>query len=135
MRRLAIALAALLLSALSIAHAEPRSAGPIWNDIDARNKCPRVCGSDGWDGNWRTTVMGRESVCNCGRGRRPHVGDRSDWDRPRGSRKVQINAGPIWHNGDAQAKCPRVCGSVGRWDGNWRTVGPGASTCDCVVGR
>ncbi|WP_454916883.1 mannan-binding protein [Xanthobacter sediminis] len=50
---------------------------------------------------------------------------RADW----------VSAGPIWNNMDAQGKCPRVCGGPGRWDGNWRTVAPGRSTCDCRVGR
>ena len=44
------------------------NAGPLWNQIDAQNKCPDVCRSAGgrtWDGNWKTTEPGRMSVCSC----------------------------------------------------------------------
>src|SRR5262245_5192536 len=40
-------------------------AGPIWNDYDANRKCPVVCGSGRWDGNWKTIQTGRMSVCSC----------------------------------------------------------------------
>jgi len=42
-------------------------AGPIWNNEDAKGKCPRVCNSVGlkWDGNWFTFDPGKNSVCNC----------------------------------------------------------------------
>lgn len=43
------------------------NAGPIWNQPDAQQKCPRVCGQAGgqWNGHWRTTQFGQMSVCNC----------------------------------------------------------------------
>ncbi len=42
-------------------------AGPIWNDMDARKKCPATCSGQGrhWTGQWVTTVPGRMSVCEC----------------------------------------------------------------------
>ena len=49
--------------------------------------------------------------------------------RPGGVR--QVDAGPIFSNVSAQSICPRVCGGRENWDGNWRTVAPGQSTCDC----
>mgnify|MGYP000956818632 CR=1 FL=1 len=49
--------------------------------------------------------------------------------RPGGVR--QVDAGPIFSNISAQDICPRVCGGRENWDGNWRTVAPGRSTCDC----
>nr|WP_254305725.1 mannan-binding lectin [Sphingopyxis sp. BSNA05] len=41
------------------------NAGPIWNQQDARRKCPAVAASQGgeWTGQWRTTVQGKMSVC------------------------------------------------------------------------
>jgi hypothetical protein len=41
------------------------NAGPIWNQADAEKKCPRVAVSYGgvWNGQWRTTVPGKMSVC------------------------------------------------------------------------
>lgn len=141
---LRLAFAALVSLTVSSAHAEWRRAGPVWHNSDAQGKCPQVCGREGWDGNWRTTGPGFEAVCSCGNrgGWRGGHDQRSGWDRPRhgsdrprGNRTVQVNAGPIWHNGDAQNKCPRVCSSVGRWNGNWTTVGPGSSVCGCDVVR
>jgi hypothetical protein len=40
-------------------------AGPIWNDADADGKCRRVARSVGgkWTGQWKTTKVGRMSVC------------------------------------------------------------------------
>lgn len=40
-------------------------AGPIWNNDDARRKCPAVCAPAPWTGQWRTVVSGRQSVCSC----------------------------------------------------------------------
>lgn len=42
-------------------------AGPIWNNNDAQQKCPKVCSNVGatWNGNWTTTVWGSMSVCGC----------------------------------------------------------------------
>lgn len=108
------------------ARADWVSAGPIWNNMDAQGKCPRVCAPGVWDGNWNTVVPGQNSVCSCHR--------RQGWG-PYPRETVQVDAGPIWNNGDAQGKCPRVCGGRNRWDGNWRTVAPGRSTCDCFTGR
>jgi hypothetical protein len=47
---------------------------------------------------------------------------------------VDINAGPIWDNDDAQAKCPGVCQAANMtWSGNWTTP-PGQvnSVCGCT---
>lgn len=42
-------------------------AGPIWNNVDAQNKCPAVCRRVGgrWIGRWHTIRYGRQSVCEC----------------------------------------------------------------------
>lgn len=42
-------------------------AGPLWNDSDAQNTCPNLCFSYGlkWSGQWKTTVPGQQSVCDC----------------------------------------------------------------------
>jgi Mannan-binding protein len=43
-----------------------------------------------------------------------------------------VNAGPIWNQPDAQAKCPVVAYAVdGRWTGQWRTIREGQmSVCE-----
>lgn len=45
----------------------------------------------------------------------------------------EIQAGPIWNEGDAQKKCPNVCGQVRQpWNGLWRTTVWGQmSVCSC----
>lgn len=42
------------------------SPGPIWNNGDAKNKCPAVCAkaSMSWTGDWRTTGP-NQSECDC----------------------------------------------------------------------
>jgi len=46
------------------------SAGPIWNNADAKSKCPGVCqnvtrGRSMWNGQWNTVASGSNSVCQC----------------------------------------------------------------------
>jgi hypothetical protein len=43
------------------------SAGPIWNNNDAKHRCHRTCHSNGghWNGQWWTTDPGTNSVCQC----------------------------------------------------------------------
>ena len=42
-------------------------AGPLWNNEDAKAKCPAICASYGgtWNGQWKTVVNGKMSVCGC----------------------------------------------------------------------
>jgi hypothetical protein len=48
----------------------------------------------------------------------------------------EIQAGPIWNEGDAQKKCPNVCAQVQQpWSGLWRTTVWGQmSVCSCFGG-
>lgn len=50
---------------------------------------------------------------------------------------LDISAGPIWNDLDAQGNCPGVCTSAGgSWNGNWVTTAPGQnSVCTCDIGR
>jgi len=43
------------------------NAGPIWSQADAESKCPSTCRQAGgrWTGQWHTTSVGRQSVCEC----------------------------------------------------------------------
>lgn len=52
--------------------------------------------------------------------------------QPRAQRTRNVNAGPIWSQQDAQAKCPVVAYAVsGRWTGQWSTVRQGQmSVCE-----
>jgi hypothetical protein len=42
-------------------------AGPIWNNDDAKAKCPSICASYGgtWNGQWATVIPGKLSVAGC----------------------------------------------------------------------
>lgn len=48
---------------------------------------------------------------------------------------VDLEAGPIWNQGDAEGKCPSTCGDAGyTWNGQWVTTVQGAmSVCGCVA--
>jgi Mannan-binding protein/Beta/Gamma crystallin len=54
-----------LLSAATPATAKDVGAGPIWNNNDARVKCPAAAAAVNrkWNGQWRTTIHGKASVC------------------------------------------------------------------------
>lgn len=45
---------------------------------------------------------------------------------------VDFKAGPIWHQADAEIKCPAVCASHQvQWNHNWTTLNNGMSVCGC----
>jgi hypothetical protein len=117
----------LCLAVPSTARAQTRTisveAGPIWNQADAQRKCSEVAKANGgtWNGQWRTTVPGRMSVCELGL---PPSRDKYVVE--------VIEAGPIWNQSDAQKKCPEVAkANAGTWNGQWRTTVPGKmSVCE-----
>jgi hypothetical protein len=126
-RNFAVGAALLGLASPSGAWAQTRTiaveAGPIWSQSDARTKCPEVAKANGgvWNGQWRTTVPGRMSVC--------------ELSFPSSNRKYvvePIEAGPIWNQSDAEKKCPNVAKTNGgAWTGQWRTTVPGSmSVCE-----
>jgi Mannan-binding protein len=56
---------AAILGSATQASARDVKAGPIWNNEDAKVKCPVAAAAVGgeWNGQWVTTVWGKESVC------------------------------------------------------------------------
>ncbi len=50
------------------------------------------------------------------------------------SDSFDAQAGPIWNESDAQAKCPTVCSEYdAQWNGQWTTTDPGTmSVCGCI---
>lgn len=116
-------------------------AGPIWNNIDAQRKCGPVCAQAGgtWTGHWRTTQMGRQSVCDCKGARRGHH-ERSDRHGRRGSgSRIQVDARALSNDIEAKAVCSNAClfaGGSYRWDGSWRRSSNGEkSRCGCEKNR
>ncbi|GAB4212465.1 MAG: hypothetical protein OHK0022_48340 [Roseiflexaceae bacterium] len=102
-------------------------AGPIFSNSDAQVKAPLACAIAGgtWNGEWHTVVEGKMSVCGCVI-TIPSTGT-SEFT-------INIPAGPIYSNEDAQTKCPIVCASRGgTWNGVWNTVVEGMmSVCGCT---
>jgi len=103
-------------------------AGPIWSQSDAQKKCPEVAKANGlaWNGQWRTTVPGRMSVCELRLA--PSNGQFF---------VKSIEAGPIGSQVDAERKCPEVAkANGGIWNGHWRTTVWGSmSVCDVRLPR
>lgn len=101
--------------------------GPIWNNDDAKVKCPIVCAAHlgTWNGQWTTVVEGQMSVCGC----TFEIDSNGDSEHT-----MDVLAGPIWDNDDAKEKCPVVCASYGgTWNGQWATVAEGKmSVCGCT---
>jgi hypothetical protein len=103
-------------------------AGPIWSQSDAGKKCPEIATKNGgtWNGQWRTTVPGRMSVCEV------------RVSRSNGKYVVEsIEVGPIWNQADASKKCSEVATkNGGTWNGQWRTTVPGRmSVCEIRLPR
>jgi hypothetical protein len=101
--------------------------GPIFNNDDAKQKCPIACAAHlgTWNGQWTTVIEGHMSVCGCTYQVPPH-----------GSSKFTIDviAGPIFNDDDAKVKAPIACASYGgTWNGQWKTVVEGKmSVCGCT---
>lgn len=59
------ALCLLVASGASMASTRDYQAGPIWSQADAERKCPALAKKHrlGWNGQWRTTIPGKMSVC------------------------------------------------------------------------
>ncbi|MCX7068418.1 MAG: mannan-binding lectin [Methylococcales bacterium] len=60
----------IVLATGGISQATDIKAGPIYNQNDAKGKCPNVCSRSGlqWNGNWKTIPTydpGGMSVCGC----------------------------------------------------------------------
>ena len=114
---------------VSVANAREVQAGPIWNNMDAQNKCPGVCQQNGnarWNGQCIRSPARRPRCVTATAGilRRCRLRSRS------GRRQ-----GALFNQFDAQNKCPGVCqqGGGGSWDGNWKTTQPGRmSVCSCT---
>lgn len=124
MKRRLIAMALLGMSLVAVQAALAANvcnvdAGPIWNQQDANQKCPKTCGNGygPWNGQWWTTVPNKMSVCQCG------------------ANLQAIDAGPIWNQQDANKKCPTLCtNNKGSWTGQWWTTVQGQmSVCQCAL--
>jgi Mannan-binding protein len=93
-------------------------AGPIFNQQQANETCPKVC-TVKWNGQWTTTVPGQMSVC----GAQPY--------QPGLQGYGSIPVGPIFNQQEADTKCPAGLAKV-KWGGQWTTTVPNQmSVCGC----
>ncbi|PSB55186.1 mannan-binding lectin [Chamaesiphon polymorphus] len=99
----------MLLGSAAQASTKDIKAGPIWNNEDAQVKCPVAAAAVGgeWNGQWRTTIWGKESVC--GITKKP-------------SRKVVVNG----HNVKAVSHPQGSFMALG--NGNWKEVNDRGNT-------
>lgn len=87
---------------------------PIWNEEDAKVKCPKICSGLYWNGQWKVDANGAASFCGTTTG-------------------AFIPVGPIWDNADAGMKCALLLSRV-TWDGTWKTAEQGEmSVCGCEL--
>ena len=90
--------------------------GPVFSNDDAKVKCPEACAAHlgEWNGQWNTVVEGEMSVAGCILTVDPS-GD-SEFT-------IDVPAGPILNQADAEKKAPIACASYGgTWNGQWNTV-------------
>jgi hypothetical protein len=103
-------------------------AGPIASNDNAQTVCPIVAAAHGgkWNGQWNTVVPGKMSVCGV------------TYNVPAGgasSFTIDVPAGPIFNDEDAQTKAPTACASYGGvWNRQWKTVVEGKmSVAGCTI--
>lgn len=93
-------------------------AGPIFSNDDAQTKAPIVAAAHGgrWNGQWTTVVDGGMSVVGIEFPAPASSGGGSSFT-------MDVPAGPIFSNDDAQTKGPIVAASYnGQWNGQWNTI-------------
>jgi hypothetical protein len=101
-------------------------AGPIWNNGEAKRKCKKACALT-WDaGAWVTTEQGKMSICAAKNAAGFNIQDAAGKD-------AGIEAGPIWNNSEAKAKC-KAAVKASKWvKDNWITTEWGKmSMCSCT---
>jgi len=94
-------------------------AGPLSGNAQAQQLGPAIAAAHlgRFTGQWTTVVEGSMSVIEIEYTTPPAGGS---------SHTMDVLAGPLWSNADAQAKCPAICASYGgTWNGQWTTVVPG----------
>ena len=103
-------------------------AGPIWNNGEAPAKCAAACEIE-WNGGWVTVIEGEMSIC-AGHNMASSAQDQNILAA--GGVAGGLEAGPIWNNDEAQAKCEAAFATVEWVTDNWITYEPGkASACAC----
>jgi hypothetical protein len=117
------------------------SAGSIWDNNDAQNKCSSTCRHNNmtWNGHWNTTNSG-DSVCGCCGAEKQVVREKPIIINKTARSNIysnskqcnDISAGSIWDNNDAQGKCSSICQNNNMtWNGHWNTTNSGDSVCGC----
>lgn len=94
-------------------------AGPLGSNDQAQQLGPAIAAAHfgTFTGQWTTAVEGEMSVVQVALPAQPAGGAQYTMNVP---------AGTLQNNDDANAKCPAICASYGgTWNGQWTTVVPG----------
>lgn len=92
-------------------------AGPLWSNDEAQKLGPAIAAAHfgTYTGQWKTVVPDEMSVVEVELPAEPNGGGNEY--------TVDVPAGPLWSNADAEQKCPAICASYGgTWNGQWKTV-------------
>jgi hypothetical protein len=117
-KKLSVAAAIASFALVGTAVAFDMEAGPIFNQGEAGAKCAAACKLT-WNGQWRTTVPSRMSVCGGTNAAPP-------------KQTTDVPVGPIFSQNEAKAKCDDGLAKI-RWNGQWTTTVPGTmSVCGCT---
>ena len=102
-------------------------AGLLRDDDEAQELGPAIAAAHlgTFTGQWTTVADGEMSLVEIELSTRPTGGSKYTMD---------VLAGPLWDNEDAEEKCPAICASYGgTWNGQWTTVVDGAmSVAGCT---
>ena len=102
-------------------------AGPLWSNDEAQELGPRIAAAHlcTFTGNWKTIVANEMSIIQV---------EMSTQNTGSTEYVMDVLAGPIWNNEDANKVCPAICRSYGgEWNGQWKTVVEGKmSVCGCI---
>lgn len=107
----------------------------IWNHLDAKSQCNKVCKFEKIDKKMNFTGElkkdGNKTLCECvykGKYKKEYVGC--------STKKALGETCFIWNNTEAQEKCPTICnkfiGDSAKWSGKWDKKNADASVCECI---
>ena len=107
----------------------------IWNHLDAKSQCNKVCKFENIDKKMNFTGElkkdGNKTLCECvykGKYKKEYIGCPT--------KKSLGETCFIWNNTEAQTKCPTICnkfiGDSAKWTGKWDKKNADVSVCECI---
>ncbi len=105
------------------------SAGPLWNDEDAKEKAPKIAAAHQgkWTGQWKTVVPNEMSIVEV----ELHTGMEG-----KNEFKTKIIAGPLWSNDEAQKVGSAIAASyTADFTGEWNTIVEGQMSVIEIINK